>query len=96
MDSQSEQVLKETLELTRENNKLLHKLWKAQVWANIMRGIYWFILIGASVGAFYLLQPYVNKMVSLYNQVSGSTKNTNSLDFNSIGGLLNNYKITPK
>jgi len=99
MDLESEKLLKETFELVKENNLMLRKIRRGQKWASFMRIVYWLIIIGISIGAFYLLQPYVNKMINLYNQVSGSNQNLNlnggSVN-SSIGDFLKNYKITPR
>jgi hypothetical protein len=64
MDPESERLLKETFELEKDNNLMLRKLRNGQRWASIMRGIYWLIIIGISIGAFYFLQPYVEQMES--------------------------------
>lgn len=96
MEPEDKKLLKETFELVKDNNKMLHSIRRGQRWASFMRMIYWLIIIGISIGAWYYLQPYVNKMISLYNQVSGSTSTVNSLDLNSIGDMLKNYKIPPR
>lgn len=96
MDSESEKLLRETFELVKDNNTMLHKIRRGQKWASFMRVVYWLIIIGISIGAWYYLQPYVNKMMNLYNQVSGSSQTVNSVNLNSIGDILKNYKITPR
>ena len=62
MDPESKQLLEKTYSLVEENNKILHKMRHAQKVASFMRIVYWLLIIGISIGAFYFLQPYVNKL----------------------------------
>ena len=100
MDPESKQLLEKTFELEKDNNTMLHKIRRGQQWSSFMRIVYWLIIIGVSVGAFYFMQPYVNKLMSLYNEVSGSSQSVNLgggvANSNNIGELLKNYKITPR
>jgi hypothetical protein len=96
MDPESEKLLKETFLLAKENNVMLRKIRRGQKWASFMRVIYWLIIIGISIGAWYYLQPWVDKVMNLYSQVSGSSQTVNSVNLNSLGDMLNNYKIVPK
>jgi hypothetical protein len=61
-------MVQETLNIARENNNLLKKMRRSQRWGNISRIVYWLILIGISVGAFYYIQPYLEKAYSLYTE----------------------------
>ena len=54
MDPETKQLLEENIKLSKENNELLLKLYRIQRWAQITRIIYWFLIIGFSVGAFIL------------------------------------------
>ncbi len=72
MDQESKKLLEETYELERENNKMLHKLRRAQKNAVLMSVAYWFIVIGISVGAFYFVQPYVDSAIKLYKDANQS------------------------
>ena len=70
MDSDS----KELLELTRENNKILRKMRRAQKIASYVRAFYWLVIIGVTVGSFYFLQPYVSQLQK-FMQDSGMSIN---------------------
>ncbi len=48
----------ELLTLTKENNKMLSRMRATQVRHHTFQMIYWLIVIGIAVGAFYFLQPY--------------------------------------
>ena len=66
--------LKELLELTRENNAMLKKIRRSGILSNVMRAIYWLLLLGVGFGAYYYLQPYLDELFSTYKtliQASG-------------------------
>ena len=73
MDSELEEridVLEEradqSLRLARENNEYLKKLYRAHVWSRTFRIVYWTLVIGAAVGVFYFLQPYIDSAKESY------------------------------
>ncbi len=74
MDPESKKLLEETLALAQENNKMLHKVRRVQKWAAFWSGLKVFIIIGIALGSFYFLEPYINKVVDLYNSVSSATQ----------------------
>ena len=78
MDPDSKKLLEETFTLEQENNKMLRSMRRSMIWGRVMSVIYWLIIIGISVGAFYFLQPYFNKVLSLYDSISGTQQNTNT------------------
>jgi len=75
MDPESKKLLEETLQLAQENNKMLHSMRRSLRWSRIMSIMYWVLIIGISIGAFYFLQPYVDQVVKMYGSVSGALKN---------------------
>ena len=77
MDPESEKLLQSIYSLEYENNKILRSMKRSMVWGQIMSVVYWLIIIGVSIGAFYFLQPYINKIMDLYNSVSGVEQKIN-------------------
>jgi len=77
MDPESKKLLENIYSLEYENNKMLRSMKRSMVWGQIMSVVYWLIIIGVSIGAFYFLQPYINKMLNLYNSVSGVEQKLN-------------------
>ncbi len=67
MDPETKQLLRESIEVSKENNLMLKKMVRAQRWTNIYRVVYWGIIIFSSVGAYYFIQPYLNNMINLYS-----------------------------
>jgi hypothetical protein len=78
MDPESKKLLEETLELEKENNKILRSMRRSMFWSRVMNTLYWLIIIGISLGAFYFLQPYFDKMLNLYNSVTGTQQKLNT------------------
>ncbi len=77
MDPESKKLLEETFALTEENNKMLHKVRNVQKWAAFWQTFKILLIIGIAFGSFYFLEPYINKMVNLYNSVYGTTQKVN-------------------
>ncbi len=88
MDPESKKLLEETFKLEQDNNKILRSMKRSMLWARVMNVIYWLIIIGISVGAFYFIQPYFNKVLDLYNSISGAKQSTNTTDSSSFQDLL--------
>ena len=84
MDPESKKLLEETYSLTAENNRMLHSMKRSMLWSRIMSVLYWILIIGISVGAFYYIQPYLNQAMDIYNSAKG--------DLNNVGSLLKNFQ----
>ena len=81
MDQETKELLRESIEISKENNEMLKKMVRAQKWTNIYRVVYWSIIFFSSVGAYYFIQPYLSSMVNLYtNGVSDISNISNSLN----------------
>ena len=88
-----DEKLDELLELTRESNKILHKMHRAQVWSGIFRFIYWAAIIGTTIGAWYYFQPTIDRYVSTYQTLMGRVDSLTGSAEEGVGtikGLLNN------
>lgn len=65
MDSDSKK-LDELLELTRENNKILHGMRRTQRWGSVFTIVYWAVILGSILGTYYYFQPTLQKYMSLF------------------------------
>ena len=74
------ELVRQAVALGEENNNLLRKMRRAEKWSSFFRFIYWIIIIGLSVGAFYFIQPYAAALESLWQRsgLSGSISNAGS------------------
>jgi predicted MFS family arabinose efflux permease len=89
MDPESKKLLEETFELEKENNKMLHKVRSVQKWSTIWSVLKIILIIGVAFGAFYFIEPYANKIVGVYDSVSGTPQKANSSSF--FQGLVNKF-----
>jgi hypothetical protein len=79
VDPESKKILEKTLALEQENNGLLHKIRSIQKWGTWWSGFKILLIIGIAFGSFYFLEPFVNKFISIWNNISGSQQqNINS------------------
>lgn len=62
----------ELLELTRENNKILHGIRRTQRWSSVFTVVYWAIILGSIFGTYYYFQPTIQKYVGLVQSSVGT------------------------
>lgn len=90
MDDIRQQV-EENSRLLEKNYKLLKKIHKHIVISRIFRIIYWVLIIGAAIGLFYFLQPYVESVYSTYQDLIGrSEAQQEDLDLDQFQDILQN------
>jgi hypothetical protein len=81
MTPEEKSLLERTYKLAEDNNKILRSIRRSNRWGTAIRVLYWVIIIGLSVGAFYALQPY---MTSAFNVISQGQS------------VINSFKTTPR
>lgn len=85
MESEEKEILEETLELAKENNKMLKRVRGVQkrqfLWL-IVKSI---LIIGIAFGLFLYLEPFLNRIMGFTTQFSGAEK---GLDSNSLQQFL--------
>ena len=64
--------INELTKLVKENNRMLKKLHRAQMWSSVMRAVYWVLILGITVGAYYYLQPIVNDLLNTLQSILGT------------------------
>lgn len=69
MDSEEKEMLEETLELAKENNKMLQALKRQMQWGRIFQIVRWVIIVGAAVGAYYYIEPYLTSLFDTYHNL---------------------------
>ena len=83
------ELVRQAVALGEENNSLLRKMRRAEKWSSFFRFIYWIIIIGLSVGAFYFIQPYATALESLW-QRSGLSSTATTTPTQSFENALKN------
>jgi hypothetical protein len=71
MTPEEKSLLERTYKLAEDNNAMLRSIRRTGRLALIMRALYWIVIIGFSVGAYYFIQPYLNQILDLYGSLSG-------------------------
>ncbi|MDP2789176.1 MAG: hypothetical protein Q8O46_03985 [bacterium] len=74
MDPESKKLLESTYRLAEENNLMLRSMRRSMRIARVMSFLYWVLIIGISVGAFFYLQPYIDQIMSLYGSANDVLK----------------------
>lgn len=69
MDSDTNQLLRDILEKTEENNSILKKMYRGVIWGRVFKALYLLIIVGAAVGAYYYIQPYVEGVLESYKSL---------------------------
>jgi hypothetical protein len=75
MQPDEKEMLKKTLELSQDNNKMLHSIKRGMFWGRVWKIIYWVVIIGASIGVYYYIQPYIDSILNTYGSLKGNLSN---------------------
>jgi len=59
MTPEEKSLLERTYKMAEENNSMLRSIKRTNRIGTIFRIIYWVVLIGAALGVYYYLQPYL-------------------------------------
>jgi len=71
MTPEERQLLIQTNRLVEENHAMLRKMRRAALWTRAWHLLYWLIIVGISVGAYFYVQPYVEKLQDIYGGIAG-------------------------
>jgi len=88
MTPEEKELLQRSVDLSEENNKMLHSIRRYMRISRIMSILYWVVIIGSAIGAFYLIQPYIEFFTGSY----GDVRNSMSGGIGSMGGILDTLK----
>ncbi len=70
MNEEMQDLIKENIRLTRENNRLLRKLWRAELWSFWSKMIFIAIMVGVPVLVYrYYLADVVQDLWHTYDQL---------------------------
>lgn len=79
MTPEEKSLLERTYKLTEENSKILKSLYRASLWSRATTAFYWLFIIGATFGAYYIIEPYIKLMTDVAGGASGSLQNISDL-----------------
>lgn len=66
MDERDRELLEKTYDLLKENTRMTAKLYRAEKSSRIFRMLYWIFVIGSVLGAYYYIEPYLEKLSTVY------------------------------
>jgi hypothetical protein len=89
MTPEERSLLERTHKLAEENNEILRSIRRSNRISIAMRLLYWVVIIGISLGAFYLIQPYIEAVTGAYQSISGVTTTDGTTEsLTSVSSLL--------
>ena len=80
MSPEESELLKKTAALVEENNEILNSIQRSMRFQRVMSVIYWIFIIGSAVGAYYLIQPYIDSLTGAYSGASDLFQNFKDLN----------------
>ncbi|TSC62744.1 MAG: hypothetical protein G01um101448_447 [Parcubacteria group bacterium Gr01-1014_48] len=79
LQNQSDRTLLEkTYKLAEETNEEVHKMRRAQRFRFYINVLYWLIITGAAVAAFYASQPYISQLQGVYSSIKSGIEGLGS------------------
>lgn len=72
MDPELKHLLEKNIELNEQNNAMLKRLTKALRWNQFWGIVKWTIIIGSAIGAYYWLQPVLQRTLEGYETLLGA------------------------
>jgi len=69
MTPEERKILEETHDIVLENAQILKSIQRSTRFSLAFRFVYWAIIIGSSIGAYYLIQPYINTLKDAYSSL---------------------------
>jgi uncharacterized membrane protein len=79
MQPEEKEMLKKALELSQENNKILHSIRRQMLAGRIFRIVYWVAIVGAAIGVYYYITPYIDSAVGAYGGIKNDLQNFGNL-----------------
>jgi hypothetical protein len=79
MTPEERELLKRSVVLGEENNDILRSMRRSMRLARIMSIMYWVVIVGSAVGAYYLIQPYIDSITGAYGDAKSSLGGVGSL-----------------
>lgn len=70
MTPEEKSLLERTYKLAEENNDILRSIRRTSRITAALRILYWVVIVLAAFGAYYFIQPYVEAVTGLYDQVT--------------------------
>ena len=78
MSPEERELLNRSVSLAEDNHKMLRSMRRSMHISSIVSVLYWVIIIGSAVGAYYFIQPYTDEIMKVYNEAKVNLGNFNT------------------
>lgn len=93
MDQHLDERLTKIEKRLEENHALLVRIRRVQRNAHLFRLIYWLVIIGLTLGAFYYIEPYLRQISQIYTGFQEGQQSLNAIqDVRNFDQLLDQLK----
>ena len=72
MTPEEKALLIKTAETVKENNTMLRKMRRGARLRAALHAFYWIAIIGLSFGAYYFVEPYIQDLLGVYQELRGN------------------------
>lgn len=69
MSPEERELLSATHELATKNNEILRGLRRSQRWQSFWSTVKWLVIIASAVLVYYQLQPYLDRLLTIYKKL---------------------------
>jgi hypothetical protein len=66
MSPEEKELFKRSISLAEQNNDILRSIQRSMRIARFMSMLYWVFIIGSAIGAYYIIQPYLEQLIGIY------------------------------
>ena len=84
MSTEEKELLRRSVAIGEDNNDILRGMQRSMRFSRFMSILYWIIIIGSAVGAYYFVQPYWDEGMKIYNDAK--------VQFTDTSGFINGIK----
>ena len=91
MDQEISERLDRIEKTVNDNNRMLVRMRRNQRNAIFIKLLYWIVIIGLAIGAWHVIQPYLNTVTGEYNAITGKNTSATSTNSTDIMNLINQY-----
>lgn len=79
MTPEERALLQRVAQTVEENNEILRGIRSSMRWARVWRVVYWTVIIGSAVGAYWFIQPYIDTLLSVYTDAQTNINNVKGI-----------------
>ncbi len=85
MTPEERELLEKTYRLADDTNDMVRRLYRSYRWGRYAKIAYWAVIILLLVGAYWLVQPYLDQLRKIYSGASDAVQNIHNAVSNTPG-----------